>query len=159
MTHLRFTLAQVMALVLLLGFALAALRSTDPFWASATFTLTLIVISAGLVGALTRKGRSRTTWVGFAVFAWACLFIDLLPPRTSGGLGFGPLAWPPSLIDWGLAQLQPYLRPVPPAQSVVSGAFLTPYEHVGHALGIILFGLVGAVVGRLLAPREEQATR
>jgi hypothetical protein len=111
-------------------------------------------ISATLVGAFVRKGRARTAWIGFAVFGWAYLLIDLLPPRASGGLGFGPLPWPPRLIEWGFARLQPYLRPVPPTQS--SGGYLTPYEQVGHSLGIISFGLIGAVLARLLASKEER---
>jgi hypothetical protein len=154
MTRFRFTLAQLMALVLCLGLCFAALRNADEFLASVTFTLTTMTISAALVGAFVRKGRARTACIGFAVFGWAYLLIDLLPPRASGGLGFGPLPWPPRLIEWGFARLQPYLRPVPPTQ--YSGGYLTPYEQVGHSLGIIIFGLIGAVLARLLASKEER---
>jgi len=150
MTRFRFTLAQLMALVLCLGFCFAALRNADEFLASVTFTLTTMTISAALVGAFVRKGRARTAWIGFAVFGWAYLLIDLLPP-ASGGLGFGP---PPRLIEWGFARLQPYLRPVPPTQ--FSEDYLTPYERVGHSLGIMIFGLIGAVLARLLASKEER---
>jgi phosphotransferase system glucose/maltose/N-acetylglucosamine-specific IIC component len=31
-----------------------------------------------------------------------------------------------------------------------------PYEQVSQALGIILFGLAGAVLGRLLAAKDER---
>jgi hypothetical protein len=155
MTRLRITLAQSMAIVLYLGFGFAALRNADEFLASATFTLTIVTISAALVGAFVRRGPARAAWIGFATFAWAYLLIDVLPPRASGGLGFGPLPWPPRLIEWGFARLQPYLRPVPPP-TAFPHEYLTPYEQVGHSLGIILFGLFGSVLGYFLAPRDER---
>jgi hypothetical protein len=55
MTRLHFTLAQLMAIVLYLGFGFAALRNADDFWASATFTVAIISISTALVGAIARK--------------------------------------------------------------------------------------------------------
>jgi hypothetical protein len=130
MTRLRFTLAQLMALVLCLGLCFAALRNADEFLASVTFTLTTMAISMALVGAFVRKGQARTAWIGFAVFGWAYLLIDLLPPRASGGLGFGPLPWPPRLIEWGFARLQPYLRPVPPP-TAFPHQYLTGYRPDG----------------------------
>ena len=157
MTHFRFSIAQLMAIVLYLGLGFAALRNADRFWASATSTLSVVAISTALVGALVRRGRARPVWIGFAAFGWTYLLISTLPPRASGGLGFGPLPWPPSLIEWGMASLQPYLRPVPSGQMWNSGSLLTPYEQVGHSLGIVLFGSVGAVVGRFLAMRDESA--
>src|SRR3954462_13313050 len=90
MTRLRFTLAQLMAIMVYLGFSFAALRNADPFWASATYTLAIMMIAAALLGGFIRKGRARTAWIGFAVFGWVYLLIDVLPPRASGGLGFGP---------------------------------------------------------------------
>jgi hypothetical protein len=158
MTRFRFSLAQLMAIVLYLSLGFAALRTADGFWASATSTLSVVAISTGVVGALVRRGRARPAWIGFAVFGWTYLLISTLPPRASGGLGFGPLPWPPDLIGRGLAGLQPYLRPVPSNQMFMSGSLLTPYEQVGHSLGIVLFGFVGAVVGHLLAMRDERAT-
>jgi hypothetical protein len=154
MTRPRFTLAQLMALVLCLGLCFAALRNADPFSASVIFTLTTMTISAALLGSLVGKGRARTAWIGFAVFGWAYLLIDLLPPRASGGRGLGPLPWPSRLIEWGLARLQPYLWPVPP--KVYAHDYLTCFEQVGHSLAIILFGLIGAVLARLLASEEAR---
>jgi hypothetical protein len=154
MTRLRFTLAQLMALVLCLGLCFAALRNADPFVASVTFTLTTLTISTALVCALIGKGRARTAWIGFAVFGWAYLLIDLLPPRDAGRLPSGPVPWPPRLIEWGLTRLQPYLWPVPP--KVYAQDYLTAFEQVSHSLAIILFSLLGAVLARLLASKEAR---
>lgn len=157
MSRLRFTLAQLLGFVFYLGLGFAALRNADGLWASATFTLSIVTISTALAGAFVRRGRARPAWIGFAVFGWTYLLIGIIPPRASGGLGFGPLPWPPNLIEWGMASLQPYLKPVPAAQMFMSGSLLTPYEQVGHSLGVVLFGSVGAFVGRLLAMRNERA--
>jgi hypothetical protein len=140
-----------MAIVLFIGFGFVLLRNADPFWASATYTLAITLIAAALVGALPRKSGARMTWTGFAVFGWTYLLVVQLPPWHIGGLGFGPIPKPVLLIEWGIASLQPYVYPTP------GGRDLTPYEQVSHSLGIILFGLVGAVVGRLLAAKDERS--
>ena len=149
MTRLRFTLAQLMALVLYLGFGFAALRNADEFWASTASTLAIILVAAALVGASARSGRARTPWVGFAVFGWAYLLTAHLPPRDVGG--FGPVWKPHLLVGWGAARLQPYIKPLPPG---IGGDFA--HEQVSESLGIILFGLVGVVLGRLLALEGER---
>jgi hypothetical protein len=157
MTRLRFTLAQLMGIVLYLGFGFAALRNADEFWASATYTLATILIAVALVGAFARSGRARTPRVGFAVFGWTYLLIVHLPDWSIGGLGFGPIQKPLLLIEWGTARLQPYIKPLPQGAGGLAGrSFLMPYEQVSHSLGIILFGLAGAVLGRLLAAKDER---
>jgi hypothetical protein len=157
MSRPRLSLAGLLALVLYIGFGVAALRNADRFWASATFTLAIITLSIALTCAFTRKGRTRTTWTGFAVFGWAYLLIVLLPPRHTGGFGFGPIPWPHLLIEWGIASLQPYIKPFPPGVTGggAAGNFLLPYDQVNHSLGIILFGLVGAILSRLVAEKDE----
>ena len=157
MTHFRFSLAQLMAVVLYLGLGFAALRNADRLWASATFTLSIVAISTALLGALIRRGRARPAWIGFALFGWTYLLVSTLPPRAFGALGFGPLPLPPNLIEWGMASVQPYLWPVPSGQMWNSDSVLIPYEQVGHSLGIVIFGSVGGVVGRFLAMRDERA--
>ena len=140
------------------GFGFAAPRNADPFWASATFNLVIAAISAALVGAIVRKGTTRAPWTGFAVFGWAYLLVDLLPDRQTGAFGFGPIPWPPLLIEWGIARLQPYIKPLPPGVTGGSagGIFLLPYDQVSHSLGIMIFGVFGAVVGRLVAAKDVQ---
>ena len=75
MNRLRFTIANLMVLVLYVGLGFAALRNADKFWASATYTLAILAVSAAVVVAVARKGRARLTWLGFAVFGWASLLI------------------------------------------------------------------------------------
>ncbi len=147
MTRPRTTIAQLMAIVFYLGIGFAALRNADDFWASATYTLSIFVISAALLGALIRKGTRRPTWIGFAVFGWAYLVVGRLP-------GFytpfdGSLNAPSLLIEWGAKQLQPYIYPPGAATN------FSAYLQVSHSLGIILFGLVGAIVAHFIAATDE----
>ena len=144
MSRPRFTLAQLMTIVLYLGFGFAALRNADGFWASATFTVAIISISTALVGAIARKGRARLSWVGFAVFGWACVIIGLLPPRiATTPFGSRNYIMPALLTEWSFFRFHPALLPG-----------VEVYQ-VAHSLGIILFGLVGAVVGRLVAVKDD----
>ncbi len=151
MTRPRLTIAQLMTFILLVGFGFAALRNANQVWSSATFTLAIISILAALLRAFACKGNARITSAGFAVFGWAYFLIGLLPDRSVGSLGGGPIPWPGLMIEWGTALLQPYIHPLAP------GTYdWVQYEQVSHSLGIILFGLVGAVIGRLVLRRDDR---
>jgi hypothetical protein len=106
-----------------------------------------MMILVALVGAFARKGKARMTWAGFAVFGWACLILEWSPFRTEGGV-LGP---PSMLVVWGFRSLQPYIQPM-----ASGGETFLAYHRVTHSLEIILFGLVGAVLARLLAPKDDR---
>jgi hypothetical protein len=139
MTRPRLTIAQSMAIVLYLGIGLAGLRNANAFWASATFTLAVILISAALLGAYARRGRDRLSWAGFALFGWAYLLVDQLT------FGLGRIEHPPLLIAWLIISLDAPLGIAP-----------HHYSQVSHSLAIIVFGLIGAVVGRLVAVKDDR---
>jgi hypothetical protein len=114
MTRPRLTIAQLMILILFVGFGFAALRNANELWASATQTLAISSILAALLFAFARTGKARMTWAGFAVFGWGYFLIDLLPDRSFGSLGGGPIPWPSLMIELGTALLQPYIHPLAP---------------------------------------------
>jgi hypothetical protein len=141
----RSTIAQMMAFVLYVAFGFAALRNANDFLASATFTVAIISISAALVGAISRHGKARAMWAGFAVFGWACVITGLLPARTvTTPFGGRNYVVPVLLTEWSFYRFHPALLPG------------NEVYQVAQSLGIILFGLVGAVVGRLIAVRDER---
>jgi len=148
MTRLRFTLAQLMTIVLFIGFGFAALRNPNDFWMSATYTLAFLMISVAPLGALARKGRARMAWAGVAVFGWARLLVGALPELTGDVFGFGGVPSPRLLTQWGYAYLLPYLT--------TPRGFDFSYPQIFYSMEIILFGLVGAVVGRLMAVEDER---
>jgi hypothetical protein len=178
-----------MAVVLLIGVGLAALHSASVLWSSAVFTLTVAVLSAAVLGAMARRGRTRMTWAGFALFGWVYL-----------GTTFGPWAdvngvkAPPYVTRWGLDYWDSKLWSVHrvdtgPSGEVLFSRFptwgigggmiggvtsvgggprppaavplgLTPdafqFRRIGHCLAAILFGLVGAFLGRLIAAEGDR---
>jgi hypothetical protein len=190
MNRLRFTLAQLMAIVLFIGFGFAALRSASVLWASAVFTLTVAVLSVAVLGAMARRGRARMTWAGFALLGWVYFGTTFGPWADGNGVKAPPYVtrwvldyttawlWDPNRLDtrvridtgvpgevlfspfptWGIgggmsggmgSRGIAAAGPGPPRDAF-------HFRRIGHCLAAILFGLAGAVSGRLLAPRDEQ---
>ena len=142
MTRPRFTLAQLMAVVLLVGFGFAALRNANPSWASATFSLAILAVSVALAGACSRKEGARMPWAGFAVAGGLSLVIWLC---TSSTIGF--VNGPPHPL---LYRLQPYINP-----GASGGGPFIAYTQIAHSLDVVLLGGLGAIMGRLLAAKDE----
>jgi hypothetical protein len=103
--RVHVTIAQMMGIVLAVGLGLAALANANDVWASSTFTLAFILISAAILGGLGVRGDARMSWIGFAVFGWAYLLVSRLPGLHSQA--FGPQPSPVVLIDWGTEKLLP----------------------------------------------------
>jgi hypothetical protein len=144
MTGLRFTLAQLMAFVLYLGFGFAALRNATALWASAAFCLAVLTVSVALAGACSRKAGARMPWVGFAVAGGISLVIWL---STSSTIGY--VNGPPHPLLYGL---QPYVNP-----EASGGRLFIGYTQISHSLDAILLGCLGAILGRLLAPKDDRS--
>jgi hypothetical protein len=146
MTRLRFSIAQLMAVVLFVGFGFAALRNANAFWSSATFSLAIITVSVAFVGACARKEGTRMSWAGFATAGGICLAIWLLTPTTVGSLN-----GPPRSLLYGL---QGYLNP-----SASGGGPFIAYVQINNSLDVILLGLIGAVFCRLLVVEAGRPNR
>jgi hypothetical protein len=172
MSWTRFSIAALMGVVLFVALGFAALKNANAFWASATFTVAVVMISLALLGAIARKGRARMIWGGFAAFGWACLILWLARPQISpivgmGGGGFGgglmsspsrrqPMSMPPLLTEWGLLQLQAHITPA--AGSSMRPMFRSVYvAQIFQSLDIIVFGFFGAILGRFVALKNEGA--
>jgi hypothetical protein len=151
MSRLRYTLAQLMVIVLYVGLGFAAPRDADEFWASATYTLAVIMITTAVVGALVRRGRARAYWTGFAVFGWSYVLVAQLPDWPIGAGGGGPLLKPNILIEWGIMRLQSYFDP-----QFMMRTNWQDRDQVIRSLAIIFFGLMGAVLGRFLAVKDDR---
>jgi hypothetical protein len=148
MSRLRLTIGQTMAVVAYVAFGFAALRNADAFWANATFSVAVIMTLGASLGAFPRNGKTRMTWAGFAVFGWAYLLLSVLPPRADGLFGFGPVPWPDLPMAFAMSYLYPYIQP--------PSGFQPEHDQVLYSLQLILFSLVGAVVGRLVAVKGDR---
>jgi hypothetical protein len=108
MKRIRFNIASLLGVILILGVAFAALRESNDLWDSAFFTLTLVVLAISILLAIHRAEKKRAFWLGFALFGSAYLglssvasieprlittkalaYLDSKMPRSiSGGLGY-----------------------------------------------------------------------
>jgi MFS family permease len=138
-----------MAIVIYVGFGFAALRNANDLWATSAYTLAILAVSAAVVGAVARKGRARMTWLGFAVFGGASLLIWLSTCETIDHSWNGP---PAPVMTWGLRSLELHINQNIPVGHENSMNFI----QVCHSLEVILFGLVGAAMGRLVAAKDDQ---
>ena len=167
MKRLRFTLAQSMGIVLLIGVGFAALRSASALWSSAVFTSTVALLSVAILGAMVRRGRARMTWAGFALFGWIYLATAFGPWANRNGVEA-----PPYVTRWALDYWDVKLWPggvgrfdtAPPGEVLFSPwpgpAVPIPdayqIRRIGHCLAAILFGLVGSATGRIMAQKDER---
>jgi hypothetical protein len=147
MRRFRFTLAQLMAIVLVIGFGFAALRNANALWASATFSLAILTVSVAIAGACSRKEGARMPWAGFAVAGGLYLMSWLSSSSTNGPL-YGT---PDPLLYRLLYMLRPYINP-----ETSSGSSYIAYTHISHSLETVLFGCIGAILGRLLAVKDDR---
>jgi hypothetical protein len=138
MTRLRFSIAQLMAVVVLVAFGFAALRNANAIWAGATFSLAIISVSVAFGGACARKEGARMPWAGFATAGGIRLAIWLSTPGTVGSLN-----GPPRPLLYGL---QGYLNP-----SASGGGPFIAYVQISNSLNVIVLGLIAAVLCRFLA--------
>jgi hypothetical protein len=143
MNRLRFSIAQLMAVVFYFGIGFAALRNGGAIWASATFSVAIISFSVALIGACSHKGKARMSWGGFAIAAGVALTIWIITPH-----GVGSSQGPPRPL---LFHLQPYVNP-----GAAGGSEFIYFSQIAKSLDIILLGLVGALVGHFLALKEDR---
>jgi hypothetical protein len=148
MNRLRFTIAGLMGIVLFVAVGFAALRNANAFWASGTYSVAIMMILVASLGAFARKGKARMTWAGFALFGWAYHLLSALPMRAVGVFGDEPIRWPDLPMALAMSYLYPYIEP--------PSGFLVEHDQVIYSLQLILFSLVGTVVGRLVAVKDDQ---
>ena len=73
MRKLRFNIANLLAVIFILGVGFAALRESSDLWESGVFTLTLAALLISILLAAHRLESRRAFWTGFAVFGWIYL--------------------------------------------------------------------------------------
>lgn len=70
MRSMRESMAGLMGLVLIVGLALAALKSDSVAWAGATLLATCAILGLCVVGVACRDKADRPRWLGAALFGW-----------------------------------------------------------------------------------------
>jgi hypothetical protein len=93
MRKLRFNIASLLSVILVLGVGFAALRESSDLWESGVFTLTLTALLISVLLAIHRTDSRRSFWIGFALFGCAYLGLSLVPSieyrlMTTKALGY-----------------------------------------------------------------------
>jgi hypothetical protein len=158
-------------LVLVVGIGLAVLKHPSERVASLLFTFILASLLTSILGAMARRGPERLAWIGFAVFGWTYLLLSLgfLPWLT------GDQLHPPVLPSEYLEDLHPYIGPLPPpgpeplGQDVyrlphvrfvgMRAADWMPFRQICNTLGTVLFAVLGAILGRMVAIQPSSPIR
>jgi hypothetical protein len=145
MVRPRFTVADALKGILVLGLALAALRGESPIWGLATSLAALGALLAAILGLIYLRGKGRAFAGGFALFGWAFL---LLSTSSSGDRlfiqsGMQDYAYDAYLM---LHDLPPPRR-YPPTTEVLS------FRCVLFSELNLLFALVGGYTARAFAAR------
>jgi hypothetical protein len=166
----RISILGIMAATALTATALMALRSTLEIWASAHFSLTLILLCLAILGIVYRRDERRAFWVGFATFGWPYLILCFGPvPGTS--------IKPPPLITTKLLEIvYPHISTIPPNKVIVQGEGVwedsrnikitsaatlgkvtffrndtEDFLRMGHAIASLIFACVGGFVAQSFA--------
>jgi hypothetical protein len=79
MHRIRFSIASVLGVILVLGVGIAALRESTDLWESGLFTVTVGVLLLSVLLAIHRREARRAFWMGFALFGWTYLLFSMLP--------------------------------------------------------------------------------
>jgi hypothetical protein len=166
--RVRVTILGLMAAVGLVAVGFAALRNASALWASGLFTLAVALLSAAVLGAIAGRGRARMAWAGFAVFGWVYLGLSFGVASASHGVTPPPLLtkalldrFPDAALGRGLLYIDTGSpgegfdpTPQPAGGTVID---LVHFRRIGQTLGALLFGLVGAGVGRLFAADDDRS--
>jgi hypothetical protein len=75
----RFSIRNMMGLVVVSAIGLAALRNADAWWAGILSLLSVGAVGVAMLGAIFLRGREQAWWTGFAFFAGGYLALAVGP--------------------------------------------------------------------------------
>jgi hypothetical protein len=79
MRRIRFTIANLLFIVLFLGVSFAALREASAIWESAVFSAVLGAVLLSIVRAIQSTSGRRAFWLGFAICGGLYLWLSMIP--------------------------------------------------------------------------------
>jgi hypothetical protein len=179
MKRIRFNIASLLGVIMVLGVGFAALRESTELWESGIFTLTLAALLISILFAIHRAGKRRAFWLGFAVFGWFYMGLALVPSIESRlittktltfldskvpgrsfqvkGIAFSPQGNRIATAGQGQVRLWDAVTGKP-----VSGWSGTTecFVRIGHSLFALLAGSLGGQLSRRLcrSPRSSEPT-
>jgi hypothetical protein len=180
MSRIRFNIASLLVVVLVLGVGFAALRESNDLWDSGLFTLTLGMLLVSILLAIHRAESRRAFWLGFALFGSGYLALSLVQSiesrlMTTNGLayldskvpgrplniltshvpanGFRAIRFSPDGREFGPSTLGSTVRIWDITTGTPLGGWAGTTENfvrIGHSLLTLLFGWLGGLLSRRL---------
>ena len=168
----RVSIALLMVVVALVAVAVAALRNPSETWASAVFTLAVVVLCLAVFLAFATGGRKRLAWMSFAISGWAYLIFTFGPSSGSQMVNPPPLIFS-TWVSSGLGYLETRLPtfPASPTQprwktiTLDSNSFnkvttrqyiskvrtlatpnFAPFRQIGHSIATLLISIIASVL-------------
>lgn len=174
----RFTIAALMAVVLVCGVAVAALKNASVVWAGLLLVLTPVLLGFSILASIYRRDGRRAFWLGFALFGCGYMLIWSVPKLWDQGVEQLPTSVLLSYVHASVNTDESRLgatsleragvsisgppggpQPVPTnflAKKGLDLAFIIipssrpQFVQIGHCLFALLFALFGAAMGRWL---------
>jgi hypothetical protein len=160
----RFSIPSLMAVILLIGLGLAAMRSASFLCLQVIYTATVVALLLSIL--LAKYSRSDSPfYIGFAVFGWGYFLLAIGPwtfwitSWVSGrGIVLATRAYVLLLSNYPIDFLAVHLAsetvsvPVQGADAIVQSSDIA--AGVGHILFVWLFGLVGGLMATYLSSRR-----
>ena len=165
----RFSIASMMAAILIIALSFAALRINSVFCGGIILLTTLALLCGAIFISLAESGPSRLTWIGCAVFGWPCFLLGfwpganerLGPPRTTAmfeeaipyinpelASEIKKYSPPGSINVWGYSE---------PPGNVADVGGLQRYRQSSHSVLTLGFAAMGAILGYSHAVRRNRA--
>ena len=147
MRRIRFTIANLMVAVLLLGVSIASLIQ-PAFLIGVCCPLTFGLLLSSSFGIAYSRGRRRAFWVGFCVFGWsytAVLLVSILA-------GFPMENY--SLIDGVVSALGTRIVRGVPSHDALAAYYMHVLIINEKCISIVVFGVIGGFVSNFFAAKN-----
>jgi hypothetical protein len=171
----RFSIRSVMALIMIAGISLAAIRIGSAPWSGAMLSITFFTMVCSLLGVAWTRGLRRIYWSGFAALGWSYLLL-MYAPWLSWKVG--PFLLAPQLFPYLAEVLDSDTQAGSGLQSVPIGPFgaaatggafgggvggasgrnLPDFIRNGAAIEALLWAFLGGWVARYFAMGNREAS-
>jgi hypothetical protein len=166
----RFSIASMMAAILIIALSFAALRINSVFCGGIMLLTTLALLCSAILMSVAEGGPRRLAWIGCAAFGWPCFITGfwpgaderLGPPRTTIMFEEAIPYINPELDSeikkhstTGRLEVIGYSEYAQPVARYVSG--LQRYRRSSHAVLTLGFAAMGAILGYSHAVRRNRA--
>ena len=131
----RFSIASVLAVISILGVALAAFRDPSYLWANVTFSVAFAALVLAIINAIYGSGASRAYWLGFILCGWTYFAICSVP-------GLRESICPRLVTEVIFDLIYPHVSPQPPPPQPGPGIVGGPAQ-----MTILVQGQVGGMGG------------